>query len=73
MNIIRHVEIELQIYHGEIVGRLRTETEESSLYSLGELINIIRLWKMGELLGSFGMDSQLAEDASFGLIQKVQP
>lgn len=73
MNIIRHVEIELQIYHGEIVGRLRTETEESALYSLGEITNMIRLWKMGELLGSFGFDSELAEDATFGLIQKVHP
>lgn len=73
MNTIRHVEIELQIYHGEIVGRLRTETDESALYSLGELNNILQLWKNGDLLGSFGFDSRLSDDASFALIQKVQP
>lgn len=75
MQIVRDYTIELQTYHGEIVGRIqffnsRNECEESALYSLGELRNIIQCWKAGELLGSFAIGSKLNPYATFELKQK---
>lgn len=70
MKIIRHFEIVLSTYHNEIVGRIRTDSEESALYSMPEINNIIALWRMGELYGSFGIGSELASDSTFAIVTK---
>lgn len=75
MQNVRAYWIELQTYHDEIVGRLQYRDEagalqESALHSLGELSNIVELWKAGALLGSFGIGSILSETAVFTLTQK---
>lgn len=71
MKTINYYEIEFQTYHGEIVGRIIAGEESTSLYSLHELTNIICLWKMGKLCGSFGIGSILASDAIVGYRQKT--
>ncbi len=75
MKTVHHYWIELQTYHDEIVGRLQYRDEagalqESALYSLGELSNLVELWKTDGLLGSFGIDSVLSESAVFTITQK---
>jgi hypothetical protein len=47
------------------VGRLSFEDQESNLYSMVELCNIIELWKMGALCGSFAIGTILSDKASF--------
>lgn len=64
MFIVREYAIQFQIYHNEIVGRLifkneKGEQEESNLYSLSEIENIVSLWQAGCLQGSFGIGSML--------------
>lgn len=66
--IVQEYTIELQTYHDEIIGRVcftREDgtREESALYSVGELNNIVACWRMGELLGSFAIGAELAKDA----------
>lgn len=72
MNIIREYEIIVKIYHDEPVARIRYsvngETEESNLYSLGEINNMVKLWECDELLGSFGIGTKLARGARFTLV-----
>ncbi|MBS4041669.1 MAG: hypothetical protein KGZ81_13860 [Flavobacteriales bacterium] len=68
MHIVKKLEIELSTYHGEIVGRVwyvknDQSVDCSNLYSLPELNNIVSLFKMGELMGSFGIGHKLANDA----------
>lgn len=68
MMIVKTYTVELQTYHDEIVGRLiyrRADgsTDESALYSLGELNNIVALWRAGALLGSFAIGAALAPNA----------
>lgn len=75
MQTVHHYWIELQSYHDEIVGRLQYRDEagslqESALYSLGELSNLVELWKTDGLLGSFGIGSVLSESAVFTITQK---
>jgi hypothetical protein len=66
--IVKTYTVELQTYHDEIVGRLiykRADgsTDESTLYSLGELNNIVALWRADALMGSFAIGATLALDA----------
>lgn len=77
MQKVNHYWIECQNYHNEIVARIQyrdfaNQLQESALYSLGEIGNIVALWKAGELLGSFGIGSTLSESAVFTLTQKAQ-
>lgn len=72
--MITEYKIELMQYHSTIVGRVsyrapNGELVESTLYSLSEIPNIIRLWKMGGLCGSFAINHKLAENAEFEIIQ----
>lgn len=74
MLTVYEYKIKLFNYHDEIVGRLTytlpsKREEESSLYSLSELANIIECWRAGTLKGSFGIDTCLAESARFELEQ----
>lgn len=74
MTTIKYFEIACKVYHGTPVQRLRYEHNgeiiESSLYTPKEITNILTLWKMGELMGSFGIDTVLAEDAGFILCEE---
>ena len=67
MNIIREYEIVVKIYHDEPVARIRYsvngEKEESNLYSLGEINNMVKMWEYDELLGSFGIGTKLERGA----------
>lgn len=69
MTTIKYFEIICKVYHGTPVQKLRYELNgeivESNLYTQKEITNIITLWKMGELLGSFGIDTVLADNAGF--------
>ena len=74
--IIRHYSIELQTYHTEIVGRLQFNHpdhghQESGLYSIGELNNIVQLWQDNALCGSFAIGTTLARDAACTLTLKA--
>jgi len=73
--IIRHYSIELQTYHTEIVGRLCFKhpdhgVQESGLYSLPELNNIVAMWQDDALMGSFAIGTKLARDARLTLTSK---
>lgn len=70
MRIITEYTIQLQIYHDEIIGRIVFEGQESSLQSLSELENTINLWRIGELKGSFGINTKLAQKATVCMVQK---
>lgn len=75
MHMIREYTLQFQTYHDEIVGRIcfndtQGQLQESALYSLPELQNIVSLWKGDQLLGSFGIGAQLASDAVCYLTQK---
>jgi len=69
--LIHEYAIALQVYHDEIIGRLQFSKngtiEESGLYSLPELQNIIALWQDDSLLGSFAIGTTLAKTATFTL------
>lgn len=65
MRTISEYNITLSTYHDEFVARLSFEDQESNLYSLVELCNIIELWKMGALCGSFAIGTILSDKASF--------
>ena len=71
METILYFEIVMATYHDSPVGRLRCllngKVEESNLYSPDELNNLIQLWKMGELQGSFAIGTKLAQNANFQL------
>lgn len=72
MNIIREYEIVVKIYHDEPIARIRYsvngKTEESNLYSLGEINNLVKLWECDELLGSFAIGTKLERGARFTLV-----
>lgn len=73
MQTVKAYTLALSTYHGEIVGRLRFEnakgeTEESALYSLSELSNMLALWKTGAMLGSFAINSTLSPSAVFDMV-----
>jgi hypothetical protein len=66
--IVREYIVQLQTYHDEIIGRLMFTRndgtiEESALYSLSELNNIVALWQSDGLLGSFAIGTQLHVNA----------
>ena len=65
MRTVSEYQITLSLYHDEFVARLSFEDQESNLYSLVELCNIIELWKMGALCGSFATGTVLSDKASF--------
>ncbi len=72
MFTVREYSIILSNYHDEIVARVSFvnaagEIEESNLYSPGEINNLIALWQMDALLGSFGIGTRLAENARMTL------
>ena len=67
MRTISEYHITLSTYHDEFVARLSFEDQESSLYSLSEVGNIIELWKMGALCGSFAIGTILSDRASFAM------
>lgn len=73
MNIIVHnYDIIMSSDHGEPALRLRFsrggKQEDSALYSAEEINNVIMLWKMGGLLGSFAIGTKLAENAAFRMV-----
>lgn len=66
--IVHQYTVQVQTYHDSIVGRLiytRADgsTDESALYSMAELNNIVALWRMDALMGSFAIGATLAPDA----------
>lgn len=71
---VNYYELIFNKYHNEIIVKIRflnpnnDTIELSNNYSLGELCNIIHLWKTGELLGSFGVGTKLADNAAFNII-----
>ena len=71
MKIVAYYEIVCVTCCGEAATRLRYEVDgadhESSLYSPGELNEILHHWREGTLLGSFGVGTVLAKDARFQL------
>lgn len=72
---VKFFTIELQGYYGKIVGRLQfinanKEREESALYNLEELTNVIYNWRNNQLVGSFAIGTTLAKDVGFQLVQK---
>ncbi len=73
MKTVRYIEIVLSPYHYAIVGRIRFEDEgeliESSLYSIGEINNILALWRDNALQGSFAIGYTLAKDYSFQIVE----
>lgn len=74
MKTIDYYEIEIGTYHGEPVGRLQYHNQGvldcSNLYTMQELNNILMLWRMGELKGSFAIGSKLADNAAFQIFSR---
>ncbi len=74
MKEVKYFEIVCKVYHGTPVQRLRYEIDgelvESSLYTPKEITNLLCLWKLGELVGSFGIGTKLAENAGFILCEE---
>ena len=73
MKIVHHVDFVCKVYHDEPAMRLRffdeEEFQESSLYSVGEINNILAVWQMGGLKGSFATGTKLADNFSFQLVR----
>lgn len=69
---VNYIEIVISTYHGDINARIRytinNQLHESALYSLREINNIIVLWRMGELSGSFAIGHTLVKDFQFQLV-----
>ncbi len=72
MKTVNYFEVVLSAYHDDVVARIRFTADgavhESALYSIPEINNIITLWRMGELLGSFAMGYNLASNYSFQMV-----
>ena len=74
--VITYFEIELSKYHDDICARIQylnpktQEIEQSALYSVNEINNIVTLWKEDELLGGFGIGTVLAKDAGMCIFQR---
>ena len=70
---IEYYEIVIKQYHNDIVARIRYSlgdyVHESALYSVPEINNILALWRMGELCGSFGIGDTLSPNATFQMVQ----
>lgn len=74
MHEIDYYEIEFKNYHGQIMGRIRfvnkeNKKEESNLYSISELNQILTNWKTGKLLGSFAIGTKLSKNHNFQIFQ----
>lgn len=73
MKSVYYFEVILSTYHDSVVARIRFTADgaihESALYSIPEINNIITLWRMGELCGSFAMGYDLASDYSFQMVE----
>ncbi|OXE36920.1 MAG: hypothetical protein CGW95_04870 [Phenylobacterium zucineum] len=71
---VEYFEIEISTYHGEPVGRIQFhnngELEQSSLYSMNEINNIIQLWRMDELMGGFAIGTKLADKYHFQIFTR---
>jgi len=71
MSTVVYYEIVVKLYHDEIIGRLRYvmhgELQESALYSLPELNNLLVLWRHNELSGTFGVHP-LSPTATFQIV-----
>jgi hypothetical protein len=72
--IVREYTILLSMYHDEIVARIRfrlpgESTQDSQTMSLREVPNLLALWRMNALLGSFAIGTVLAHDATFTIEQ----
>ena len=73
--IVNQYTIKLQTYYDSIVGRLcftRDDgtIEESALYSIPELNNMVDLWRMDQFLGSFAIGARLSDGAQCRLTVK---
>lgn len=72
--LVQNYSIEVSHYHGKLSTRLHYKKgdafEASQLYTLDELGHIVAAWKKGELLGSFGMGTMLAQNAACSFFQK---
>lgn len=73
--LIRQYTVQVQTYHDTIIGRLiftRDDgtIEESNLYTMQELNNIVALWRDDALMGSFAIGTKLAPDAVCLLAEK---
>ena len=72
MKTISYFEVVLSAYHDDVVARIRFTADgavhESALYSIPAINNIITLWRMGELCGSFAMGYNLASNYSFQMV-----
>lgn len=71
--MVKYYEIVIKQYHTDLVARIRyslgDELIESQLYSIPEINNILQLWRMNELCGSFGLH-QLAQNAQFQIVEE---
>jgi hypothetical protein len=67
MKTVHSFTIKTSLYHAQMIGRIVADGEESALYSLPELANIIKLMKMGGLMGSFFIGKVLAHNADMGI------
>lgn len=66
-SIVREIEIQSRLYQGQSYFRISYvredgEVEESSLYTTEEILEILKNWQEGKLLGSFGIGHRLAEN-----------
>ena len=72
--IINYYEIAVKKYHDGIRCRVRyykgDDIIESSLHSIPEINNILALWRMGKLQGSFAIGDVLAENALFQIVHE---
>jgi hypothetical protein len=74
MHKVNKIFIQLSTYHDSVVGRIvfvnpiTNKAEESNLYSISEINNIIACWKLGELMGIFAIGCILADNAQIELM-----
>lgn len=72
METVNYFEVVLSTYHDSVVARIRFTAggavHESALYSIPAINNIITLWCMGELRGSFAVGYNLASNYSFQMV-----
>lgn len=72
MKTINYFEVVLSTYHDSVVARIQFTADgvvhESALYSIPEINNIVTLWRMGEMRGSFAVGYNLASNYSFQMV-----
>ena len=67
LQVVKNATIRFSMYHGMTVGRVEADGEESSLYSVSEIDNLLQLMRSGRLQGSFFIGKVLAPDATIRL------